>query len=416
MEEIIIDKFLVIKNARFEVNKINIIIGSQANGKSLVAKLLYFFREFLNTTYINSVKELYNKSEVEKLGCEQFQRYFPKYTWEDHSFKIIYKIDTFKVSITNVEGGSIKLDYSKELMSLHIKLKNSYRKIQAKKFSRKIEQEDIFLYEDFDQAIRENIYEKKISSSFSSSLFIPASRSFFANLQKNVFSFLASNIDIDPFINDFGSKYEHSKRIYTAGFLSKDSKRGKILKDIEKITTKILVGKYLQENDKDWIQSSSNKINLSNASSGQQEALPMLLILSIWPLIQARKSTFFIEEPEAHLFPISQKYIISLLALIYNSFNHNLVITTHSPYVLTAINNLILANDVLKSKGHKAVEKIVDPSLSIKYEDVSAYTIEDGILTSIMDDDARLIGSSVIDSVSEEFDYVFDSLLTLQMG
>ena len=56
---------------------------------------------------------------------------------------------------------------------------------------------------------------KEISKYFSESVFIPASRSFFANLQKNIFSFLAENIDIDPFMKEFGSKYELAKKLYS---------------------------------------------------------------------------------------------------------------------------------------------------------------------------------------------------------
>ena len=38
----------------------------------------------------------------------------------------------------------------------------------------------------------------------------------------------------------------------------------------------------------------------------------------------------------------------------------------------------------------------------------------DGVLKTILDDETRLIGSSVIDTVSEEFDCVFDKLLEIQ--
>lgn len=105
--------------------------------------------------------------------------------------------------------------------------------------------------------------------------------------------------------------------------------------------------------------------------------------------------TFFIEEPEAHLFPISQKHIVSLIALLYNQKDKS-VITTHSPYILTALNNLILANDV-KKKG-KDIKDIVDEDLCINFDDVSAYTIKDGKLKSIMDKENRLIGNDYISS------------------
>jgi len=199
-------------------------------------------------------------------------------------------------------------------------------------------------------------------------------------------------------------------------FYSPQSTTG-IESKIKSLAEAILVGKYRYENGQDWIVHKNKKVNVSNASSGQQEALPMLIILSVLSFLQAEdeKCIFFIEEPEAHLFPVSQKHIISIIALIYNQRKNNFVITTHSPYILTAINNLILASEVSKEKSPEQVGKIIDLDCAIRYEDVKAYTIRQGIVESIMDEENRLIGPTVIDSVSDEFDNVFDALIRLQM-
>jgi len=82
---------------------------------------------------------------------------------------------------------------------------------------------------------------------------------------------------------------------------------------------------------------------------------------------------------------------------------------------LTAINNLILASEVSKEKSPEQVGKIIDLDCAVRYEDVKAYTIRQGIVESIMDEENRLIGPTVIDSVSDEFDNVFDALIRLQM-
>ncbi len=47
MESIEIEGFLTISKAHFEIKKINILIGTQASGKSIVAKLVYFFKKLL---------------------------------------------------------------------------------------------------------------------------------------------------------------------------------------------------------------------------------------------------------------------------------------------------------------------------------------------------------------------------------
>jgi predicted ATPase len=56
-ESINISNFLVIKKADIEIKKINVIIGPQANGKSLIAKLLYFFKNSSNN-FISAIRKI----------------------------------------------------------------------------------------------------------------------------------------------------------------------------------------------------------------------------------------------------------------------------------------------------------------------------------------------------------------------
>ena len=50
-EKLIVKNFLTLKNIDIDLAKFNVFIGEQASGKSLITKLLYFFREIL-ITYI----------------------------------------------------------------------------------------------------------------------------------------------------------------------------------------------------------------------------------------------------------------------------------------------------------------------------------------------------------------------------
>jgi len=413
MEKIVIKNFLVIKEANFKVNKINIIIGSQANGKSLVAKLLYFCKEFLNTTYLDSIRDDLDKRDLERQGLNKFKEYFPQYTWKGQKFSIKYTVDKDSwVLINNTKGEPVKLTDSENLIKLHRDMRKEYRQLQNSIIHDTSDASlgELVTKQDAFRQLKEKLIENDFGMVFSSSLFIPAIRSIFANLQKNIFTLLASDATMDPFIKGFGSHYEQVRSLNSIG------RELKIIdKEVEKIIQKILVGEYVYENGEDWIKETTgdSKVNLANASSGQQEALPMLLILSLMPFLSGTAKTYFIEEPEAHLFPVSQKYVVSLLSIIYKRKKRSLVITTHSPYILTAINNLILAGDVINEKGTNAVMKSIGSLHSIDYEDVSAYTIENGKMKSIMDKDTRLIGASIIDSVSEEFETDFDSLLSL---
>lgn len=421
MEAIAIKNFLVIKEADIKANKITLIIGPQANGKSVIAKLLYFFREFLSGAYLKSVQNSESKRELEKRGLSDFEQYFPRYTWEDQDFELIYTHNDIEISILHNKNQktSTKLDYSKNLVFLHKKLKSDYKQKLAE-FHEEEESSILMKPSDiFRDILKNSVYNSKYGDSFQQSVFIPASRSFFANLQKNLFTFLADNIDIDPFIKDFGSRYVKAKQLYDRSRFSKEIDERETRNKIKNLAESILAGKYRYENEQDWIENKSKRINLVNASSGQQEALPMLVILSIWPFLgleNNRRFTFFIEEPEAHLFPVSQKHITSIVALVYKKKHHNFVITTHSPYILTALNNMILADEVSKDFDEGKIQEIIDPDFLIDYKDVSAYTIKNGVPESILDEEAKLIGSTVIDAVSDDFDQVFDSLLQLQLA
>jgi len=182
-----------------------------------------------------------------------------------------------------------------------------------------------------------------------------------------------------------------------------------------------VVGEYVYADEQDWILNKGIRTNLANASSGQQESLPMLLMLKTWPFVYGKETTFFIEEPEAHLFPVSQKQIISLIATIYNSFGHSFFITTHSPYILTAINNLVVGQDAYdKANGDKnklkKLEKVLATDELIRLGDVSAYTLNKGKLESIIDLENRLIGANLLDAVSDEFDTAFSVATEILYG
>jgi len=412
MEQLYVKNFLVIKEATFEVGRVNVIIGSQANGKSLLAKLLYFFREIISDSMLLSVQGREAQKEYVKRIEEVFEKYFPMYTWKEKTFELHYKRDDIDIVISKTSTQrkiQINLcDYHKKLFR---NLKSEYNK-----FLKNEKNEDDFIVDNFWE-FKDRYFqkEKDLSLYFNESIFIPASRSFFANLQKNIFSFLSENIDIDPFMKEFGSNYEFSKKIYTNTRFSKSlSENNKSYSKIKEISQIILNGVYRYKEKEDWIESKNGLINLSNASSGQQESLPMLLMLSILPFISSKnQQIYFIEEPEAHLFPVSQKHIVSIFGMLYNH-NQDSVITTHSPYILTALNNLILGSDIKLQKGADAIKDIVDEEFCIHYDDVKAYTIQDGVLKSIMDDESRLIGVNIIDSVSDEFNDTFDTLLALQ--
>jgi predicted ATP-dependent endonuclease of OLD family len=117
------------------------------------------------------------------------------------------------------------------------------------------------------------------------------------------------------------------------------------------------------------------------------------------------------EEPELNLYPASQKSEIEALVKLNNSNPKNrLVITTHSPYVLTTFNNLLYAG-MLASQYPNEIEKIITKDLWIEKGKLSAFEIIDGKVKSIIDKETGLIQAEMIDKISNQINKDFESLL-----
>lgn len=430
MERIEINGFLTIDHADFEIRKINILIGAQAQGKSVIAKLAYFFKNFFQDIFIPSIEKLETKGNIDKKCLIQFEQIFPRYAWMNQEFSIIYTNGDYELSIIRTKAGNkyiLKINYGKKLADFYKELRNSY-KLALDEFDARVDQENAknTLKREmiFHQTFSDKLYDSVFNNIYKRPIFIPASRSFFVNLQKHIFSFLASNIDIDPFVKELGSRYEQSRRIHQGDFFRRDPDANEaIRRKVDGLISDIIAGEYIYAEEQDWISNKGKRTNLADASSGQQESLPMLLILKTWPFFYGKKihQTFFIEEPEAHLFPVSQKQIISLIATIYNAVGHSFFITTHSPYILTAINNLVVGQDAYdKANGDKnklkKLEKVLSTDELIRLEDVSAYTLNKGKLESIIDMENRLIGANLLDAVSDEFDAAFSVATEILYG
>lgn len=120
---------------------------------------------------------------------------------------------------------------------------------------------------------------------------------------------------------------------------------------------------------------------------------------------------FFIEEPELNLFPDTQYDLIKWLVAVCKKQNSSFFITTHSPYVMTCLNNLILGAD--KIKEGKDISGILSPDSVAPFEDVSAYSISDGHVSDLLCKSSRLIDARALDDASEHIGNDFDRLLAL---
>lgn len=117
---------------------------------------------------------------------------------------------------------------------------------------------------------------------------------------------------------------------------------------------------------------------------------------------------FFIEEPEQNLFPESQAAIINSIvravkeAESKSAHHRNMVVmTTHSPYVLSSLNVLMAASEAY-SLDSEATQQVVDKDLILPLGEIKAYSIDDdGYVRSIVDDDLYMVDGTFLDSASD---------------
>jgi hypothetical protein len=133
--------------------------------------------------------------------------------------------------------------------------------------------------------------------------------------------------------------------------------------------------------------------------------------------------SLFIEEPSAHLFPLEQMQIINYIVQVYNDLKSTekpvrFFITTHSPYILNSLNNILRKGALLKKYPEKAEEinkerKIADTPSLLAEEEVSAYFIDaNGKGEDMIDpDDKDCIYPDKIADISRMIDEV-DMLLS----
>jgi predicted ATPase len=415
-EKIVINNFGGIVSVSAEINRINILIGPQASGKSIIAKMLFFCKSLFNQVII-SAEQNNSKREFDTILINRFIDYFPLSCWPKNDFLIRYEIEDYFLELKREVKSNKKLHifYS----DLIYKDLVHYRRLINKIKSTSDEEYEVRPNDPYFRVrdkYRRNLLKKSLILT-KTQYFIPAGRSFFANLQSSIFTFLSNNKAIDPFLMEFGSFYERMKDIENQSLVRIKDR----YKKADEIIEEILTGKYIREKDKDFlVHEDGRKINLSYASSGQQESLPLAIILKYFANHRFRYgATIYIEEPEAHLFPQAQKKIVELISAVFNHTgnNYQFIITTHSPYILSSFNNLIQAGNIRKEiKEEKYLEKLfrlIYKDFILDIQDINSYSLKDGKLKPIIDSEYKLIEPNLLDSVSDDISIQFDSFLNL---
>lgn len=128
-----------------------------------------------------------------------------------------------------------------------------------------------------------------------------------------------------------------------------------------------------------------------------------------------RSFHMFIEELEQNLFPKAQFELVKMLVGLLKQmdkkdtgYKSTVFLTTHSPYVLTALNVMMLVSAAYELSPDKVNDLGLEDYVLPKGA-YSAYCIKDGRFESIIDEEYGFIKGDFLDSVSELVDnYTFE--------
>lgn len=105
-------------------------------------------------------------------------------------------------------------------------------------------------------------------------------------------------------------------------------------------------------------------------------------------LFEYHFTQLFIEEPEQNLFPdTQQEFIYWLLGIMQGEREHAAIITTHSPYILFALNNCMMGGLVKNNIPQNKATDFASHSAWIDPKLVSVFELDNGTLRNVQDQD-----------------------------
>lgn len=440
MRHIIIKQFGPIKEIDIDLDKdLEVIIGPQASGKSTISKIIYFCRKIRDyfLQYLDGIinTEFYYTDELYFSFLKYIRRPFIGYfgtTRHMEMFTIRFDYEKESKRYVTINLGDDR--YAKFLFSPALKEDICYMIREAVKVASR--KNNLSFSDDFlDQARFIASARRRIQQIFRDDymlLYIPAGRNLLATLpdgivpkeiplserwgQDNEVDISQTDLITQEFAqyirkmrSSFGAKLEEIEQNYLKTVTGQIRNH-----DVDlacQLIHEILRADYVYDKDGEKLfYDNEHWVKLMFGSSGQQEIVWALNIIFL-AILKHEKTFLVFEEPESHLFPDSQEKIAQLAALLIYSSGSQAVITTHSPYMLTAFNLLIYSGE--QEKNTNAENAVIRKEFRLEPGTVGAYFIsgEAGSLKNIVSEKRGLIDALQIDGISDSINERMDRIL-----
>lgn len=420
MHKIEIEYLGPIVKCALEEKEFLLLTGPQASGKSTVAKALFFFRTVKEDILTLLLKRASNPEpagsfhkNIETQLRGKFLQIFGsswgmnpkmrmKYFYARNTYIELYLVDSKNPG----EANYIWIEFSRNLHSSFKHWEETVWTDYLSDLKDKLKCQLAQLFHD--------PYE---------TVFIPAGRSMLTLLTTQL-NYIFTTLDesqrrtIDYCTQTYIERILRLKPLFVNGMqgllfdkrnLTQDEIDEPVVSQAIALIDSVLKGKYAYVGGEERLELENGKyVKINFASSGQQESV-WIFNLFFYYLLEKKPVFFILEEPESHLYPDAQKAVAEMVGLLLNAKNSALI-TTHSPYFLGELNNLLLAGKISNAQNREQVALIVSEQKQLHVEMLGAYAVSNGVLTSCVEKDLGLIHNEVIDGASVEINRENDAL------
>lgn len=431
-----VSDFSCLDDAQFSLAPVNVIIGPQGSGKSVTTKLFYFYSDILNN-FITSAERGDSFDDYKKLVSRQFNLWFPPSAWGGGRSNINYYAGSFSVRMLRRKSQGKLTD--EMAVTFSDWFSDTYR--QACDLFARARPDDLVDLEtnalvnaalDRSYRVREILsarFQKELGSDYlSQQTFIPAGRAFFTSIGRLVAGFEQAG-SLDPVTIKFARLFANI-RDRSGRASSRLSRFGpEYLTRRDTYMSSFFGGEIKFDGDSEYVQTPDGRqVPFTSLSSGQQELLPMWSLIDYYSEIdesrrisrtrpmRSRAELLYIEEPEAHLFPSAQSLLMEYLigSVASERKTRNLVITTHSPYIMGKLNVFLKAGQLSRrKKRNQDINEVVPRECWLTESQISVSAIEGRSIRNLLDDDG-LIDATYLDQVSEDISREFSALLQIE--
>lgn len=379
MSRLIVRNIGPIKEVDIDLKKVNVFIGAQSSGKSTLAKIISF------CTWLDKHNDVTTNKHVNGAihSLMSYHRLTSVYFSKDST--ILYQGDNIAYAYNWSKNESLPFDIKDYESVLHLN-------------------------------DNELFFEKVARVSNPKVVYIPAERNFVSAVP-NLRKYAEDKDNLQDFVNtwfevkrkfpkekaldvlNLGFRYYYQEDNYRDFVILEDGKKRIPLESsssgLQSIIPLLVLVKWMSEgiyeDTKPFSPADNEEIEKMLSGSTKLEQIPDVFDRFVGFLSGKiyTHTQFIIEEPEQNLFPETQcELMYHILSAVNHGKNHRLVMTTHSPYVLYALNNCMDGFSVSDKLPENLKSTIKSATSFIDPDDVNIWQIRDGKLESIKEGDS----------------------------